>query len=413
MMIACPDCDALQRLPLPPGPGYLQCWRCSRVMERRTARSLDAALACGIATLLLLLPANLLPLLLVRPMSGFSATVYLGSGCALIWQQGWPLVAIILGLQGLLLPFVRFGLLVSVLGALRLHARPPWLGRAFRYDEYLDIWAMPDVLLVGGIIGYGRVAVFLPVQLQAGGWCLALAGLLAMVTRATLDRHAVWRRIAVPPDNVAEKTKACIACDFVMPEVAEHCARCGARLHRRKPFSLTRTNALLLAAVVLLPIAGFFPISSFWQIGSASPRTVIDGVKLLFQSGYAPVGVLISVTSILSPLLKIGGTAWFSIAVMSGSGRFLYVRTRLYRILEPLGRWSNLDPFSVMIFAPMLQLRPLAHVTLGVGSPVFLAVLVISTIAVRTFDPRLMWDVGGFTPRGHQAAPGLPQVRAR
>jgi paraquat-inducible protein A len=407
MIIACPDCAALQRLPLPAGPGALQCWRCGRVMERRTARSLDAALACAIATLLLLLPANLLPLLLVRPMTGLSATVYLGSGSAVIWQQGWPLVAIVLGLQGVLLPFVRFALLVSVLAALWLHARPAWLGRAFRYDEYLDIWAMPDVLLVGGIIGYGRVAVILPVQLQAGGWCLALAGLLAMVTRATLDRNAVWRRIAVPPDEVPAKREACIVCDLVMPEAATHCARCGLRLHRRKPFSLKRTNALLLAAFVLLPIAGGFPVSSFWEIGSASPRTVIDGVKLLFQSGYVPVGLLISVTSILSPLLKIGGMAWFSIAVRFGSGRFLHVRTRLYRILEALGRWSNLDPFSVMIFAPMLQLRPLAHVTIGAGSPAFLAVLVISTIALRTFDPRLMWDAGGLTARVHQTASGL------
>ena len=155
---------------------------------------------------------------------------------AVIWQQGWPLVATVLGLQGVLLPFVRFALLVSVLAALRLHAQPSWLGRAFRYDEYLDIWAMPDVLLIGGIIGYGRVAVILPVQLQAGGWCLALAGLLAMVTRATLDRNSVWRRIAVPPDEVPAKREACIACALVMPEAATHCALCGMRLHRRKPF---------------------------------------------------------------------------------------------------------------------------------------------------------------------------------
>ncbi|MFL5280547.1 MAG: paraquat-inducible protein A [Rhodopila sp.] len=392
MIIACPDCAALQHMPPPPGRGYLQCCRCERVLERRTARSLDATLACAFASLLLLLPANLLPLVMVRPMTGLSTTTYLGSGCAVIWQQGWPLVAVVLGLQGLILPFVRFGLLVSVLAALRLCARPPWLGRAFRYDEYLDIWAMPDVLLAGGIIGYGRVAVVLPVQLQPGGWCLALAGIMAMVARATLDRPAVWRRIGTPPDPVSEETIGCIVCNVVMPGSATHCGRCGALLHRRKPFSLTRTNALLLTAVVLLPVAGFFPVSSFWELGKVSPRTVIDGVKLLFQSGYIPVGVLISCTSLGAPLLKIGGTAWCSIAVMLGSNRFLLFRTRLYRILEPVGRWSYLDPFSVMVFAPMLQLAPLTHITLGVGSPAFLALLVTTTFAVRLFDPRLMWD---------------------
>ena len=410
MIIACPDCGLVQCLPSPPRRGYLQCRRCGGMLERRSGRSLDAAFACAIATLLLLFPANLLPLVRVRGPAGIDAFTWLGSGCVLIWDQGWPLAALLLGLQGILLPFVRFGLLVAALGALRLGDQPYWTGRAFRYAEFLDLWAMPDVLLVGGIIGYGRIAVFVPTHLQAGGLCLVAAALLAMLTRATLDRRAVWRRIAMPADSAAADRIACIACDLVMPGETRHCRRCGAPLHRRKPFSLMRTNALLLTAVLLLPVANYFPANLLWEVGELHPQTIFANVRILFQQGYAPVGLLIFCTSIAVPLLKIGGMGWCSLSVMLGSRRALHVKTRLYRALETLGRWSYLDPFSVMIFAPILQFGPIAHVTLGGGGPAFLAVLVISTLAIGVFDPRLMWDCAGYAGPGRAAAAPLPAL---
>ncbi|HQT79259.1 MAG: hypothetical protein B7Z80_16140 [Rhodospirillales bacterium 20-64-7] len=392
MIIACPDCAAVQSLPAQPRSGHLDCWQCGGVLEHRTGRSVDAALACAIATMLLMLPANLMPLVMVRPLSGISVSTYLGSGCALIWEQGWPLIAIVLGLQALLLPFFRFGLLIAALTAIRLHKRPHWVGRAFRYAEMLDLWAMPDVLLAGGILGYGRVAVVMPARIQPGGWCLIAAALLSMLTRATLDRRAVWQRIGAPTSFVSKKMRACMACDLVLPDTHRSCPRCGAWLHRRKPFALMRTNALLLTALVLLPVANYFPASSLWEAGVAYPHTVFGNVLSLFREGYAPVAMLLFLTSVAIPIFKIGGIAWLSLSVMWGSGRALRFKSRLYRNLEAIGRWSNLDPFSVMIFAPMLQFGPLARITLGGGGSAFVAVIVLSTIAARTFDPRLMWD---------------------
>ncbi|HEX2943196.1 MAG TPA: paraquat-inducible protein A [Rhodopila sp.] len=392
MIIACPDCAAVQSLPARLRRGHLDCWQCGGVLEHRTGRSVDGALACAIATWLLLLPANLLPLVLVRPMSGVSAYTFLGSGCVLIWQQGWPLIAVVLGLQAILLPFFRFGLLVAVLGAVRLRRNLPWVGRAFRYAEALDLWAMPDVLLAGGMLGYGRVAVVMPAQIQPGGWCLVAAALLSMLTRATLDRRTVWQRIGTPAGFVSKGMTSCIACDLVVPDTSRSCPRCGACLHRRKPFAVMRTNALLLTALVLLPVANYFPASSLWEAGIAYPHTVLGNVLSLFQDGYAPVAMLLFCTSIVIPVFKIGGIAWLSYSVISRSGRALRGKSRLYRNLEAIGRWSNLDPFSVMIFAPMLQFGPLARITLGGGGSAFVAVIVLSTVAAKVFDPRLMWD---------------------
>ena len=123
----------------------------------------------------------------------------LGSGVVGMWAEGWYLLAVVVGLQGVILPFLRFGMLSAVLTAIRFRRTGYWTGRMFRWAEHLDLWAMPDVFLIGAVVGYSRVAAKLPMHVGPGGWCLIAAAGLSMLTRASLDRRAIWNRIAAPP----------------------------------------------------------------------------------------------------------------------------------------------------------------------------------------------------------------------
>ncbi|HET9018446.1 MAG TPA: paraquat-inducible protein A, partial [Acetobacteraceae bacterium] len=133
MLIACPDCAAIQEMPPPPPHGRLDCCRCGHVFENTTGRSVDAALACALATLMLLIPANGLTLMTVH-VAGIDDSTHLASGLGTFWAQGWPAPALILGLQGIVLPFLRFGLLAATLLAVRFGVRGGWVGPAFRWS---------------------------------------------------------------------------------------------------------------------------------------------------------------------------------------------------------------------------------------------------------------------------------------
>src|SRR5579875_2487642 len=198
MWIACRDYAAIQQMPPTPPRGRVECWQCHRVLEYRTGRSLDGALACALATFLLLFPANLLPLMTVH-IAGVTRSTHLGSGLFTDWNQGWPLLTVVLALLAVVLPFIRFGLLAATLLAIRAGARGPVPGTAFRWCEALDQWAMADVLLIGAGIGYGRIVSQIPVFIDAGGWCFVGAAAMTMITRATLERRAVWQRLEMPP----------------------------------------------------------------------------------------------------------------------------------------------------------------------------------------------------------------------
>ena len=92
MTIGCPDCGALEDLPPLRPPFQAICRTCRAPLERTLGRSPDAALACALATLVLLLPANLAPLMTVGIM-GAERTTVLGSGVAAFWEGGWPILA--------------------------------------------------------------------------------------------------------------------------------------------------------------------------------------------------------------------------------------------------------------------------------------------------------------------------------
>src|SRR6267142_471243 len=80
------------------------------------------------------------------------------------------------------------------------------------------------------------------------------------------------------------------------------------------------------------------------------------------------------------------------IPVQRGSPASSRERTRLYRMVEFIGRWSMLDVFVDTFTVALIQLQPLMFVEPGPGVVFFAAVVVLTMIAAESFDPRLIWD---------------------
>lgn len=391
-LVGCPSCGCIQSLPVVQGGGSIQCQQCAAVLERHNGRSLDAALACAATTLLLLLPANLLPLLQVNILSATNHSV-IGSGVVGIWTQDWPLVAIIIGLEIVILPFIRFGLLTAVLAAIRLGIKGRWLGPVFRWSERLDRWAMLDVFLIGGIVGYSRVAAELPIQIMAGGFCLIAAAFLTLVTRASLERREIWRRIGPMPRQMSEGMICCSSCDYPAPRESEgrNCPRCGETMWRCRPYSAMRAIALTAAAFVFYPAAYLYPMEYNHQLNDMVGYSIMTGVMKLLEANLWFFSGVVFLASVVIPLVKLFAFAWFGISIYRRSASRLRVKSRLYRTVNIIGRWSHIDPFTVAVFLPLMRLPDFLSVIVGRALPAFLAVIVLTMLACEVFDPRALW----------------------
>lgn len=395
MMIACPDCGTLQELPTLEVRTAAVCPTCDHRLERTSGRNLLAALLFAALTFFLLFPANIEPLMSISVM-GMDRDTHLASGIVTLWDNHWVLFAVLVGAFAVVLPFVRFALLSFVLACVQFGRRPRWLARAYRLSLQLDPWAMPDVLLIGAAVGYSRIAARIPVEVQLGGICLILAAISSMMCRATLDRRSVWREFECerPPLKANEPAISCTVCDLAVAahEELDQCPRCAATLYARKPYSMSRTLALLIAAFALYIPANLYPMNTNVQLGEEVKYRIIDGVTDLFKAGFWPLGILIFCTSIAIPLLKLLGLGWFLISIRRGSSQALIFKTKLYRFIDEIGRWSNVDVFTLAIFVPMIQFGGLATASAGIGGVAFILVVTLTMAASRIFDPRLLWD---------------------
>lgn len=189
----------------------------------------------------------------------------------------------------------------------------------------------------------------------------------------------------------------CHACSLLvrLPTVtnATVCPRCASILHLRKPDSLLRTSLLLAAAYLLLIPANLLPIMHTQGIGGVQRDTIMSGVIYLWQAGAWPLSLVVFIASVVVPLVKIGILSFLVVSVLRPTRWSARDRTRLYRFIEMIGRWSMLDIFVVTLLAALVRMDVLATVEVGTGAIAFGGVIVLTVLATHAFDPRLLWDV--------------------
>ena len=196
---------------------------------------------------------------------------------------------------------------------------------------------------------------------------------------------------------LAASCASCHDCGMLcrLPQAGVHgalCARCGAGLHLRKPNSIQRTWALVIAASLCYAPANLFPVMTVTSLGRPQSDTILSGVIYLLTHGMWPLALIVFCASIVVPMAKLLILGFLLVSVQRGSAWRPVERTRLYRITEAIGRWSMVDIYVVTILVALVHLGNLAAIRAEAGAIFFGAVVVLTMLAAESFDPRLIWD---------------------
>jgi len=179
----------------------------------------------------------------------------------------------------------------------------------------------------------------------------------------------------------------------LIPGIHEmRCRRCGSALHLRKPNSIARTWAFLIAAYIMYVPANVLPIMKTGSMFGAQSDTIMSGVAYLWHSGSWHLALVVFIASVLVPLAKMFCLTFLAISVQRGWTERALERTKLYRVLEFVGPWSMLDVYVVTILVALVQLKSLATIQPGPAAAAFGAVVVLTMFAAMAFDPRLLWE---------------------
>lgn len=393
---ACPNCGLLQSAPPPAARMSMSCSRCGSVLSRSTAHSLDESLALYMAALSLLVITASTTMMSVSA-AGMQHSAYLLSGPAELLRRDMTSLAIVVVFVTLIAPMLRLTGVIATLLSIRGGAPAPVMGRVFALTERLKPWSMVEVFVFGVFVAYVKLGDLVRITLDPGVYALLALTFVLIWADSSLDSTMVWDRLQPAPDRARDPcfpTVACERCGLLSAPVHRHahCPRCASVLHPRKPDSVQRTWALLIASTVLYVPANIYPVLTVMQLGSGAPATILGGVEELIGSRMYPLAALVFFASIAVPMLKIVGLTVMLISVQAGWTTRLRGRTRLYGLIRGLGRWSMIDIFMESLLGALVRFGTVVTIEPGMGAIAFCGVVILTMWAAETFDPRLMWD---------------------
>ena len=193
--ISCAECGAdCRNRDLPP-KAVLRCTRCGEVVRRAaTDLSLQTAWAFATTGLLLVLLANVNPIL-TFDVVGNTQTNLIITGVFELFKQGyWP-VAVLVFFAGIAGPALHLGSVWYVLAACCLRWKLPFLTKAAKACEVLESWNLVPVYAVATVVAVVKLDMLGTVTWQVGAaWILALS-VCSLLTMQFFDRHLVERRL--------------------------------------------------------------------------------------------------------------------------------------------------------------------------------------------------------------------------
>jgi paraquat-inducible protein A len=192
-LIACPDCDLLQRLPeLEPGASA-RCPRCDVELWRRR-RDPGLTLPLTLAAALLYVIANTTPMLGLAVLGRSASTTVLG-GSEQLWRDGREIVAVLVLLTAVVAPALQIGFMLAIALGARRERPASWVATLLRFHPLTRTWSMIEVMMIGVLVALIKIAELATVIPGEAMFALgALVFLLAWM-QASFDARQVWERI--------------------------------------------------------------------------------------------------------------------------------------------------------------------------------------------------------------------------
>ena len=201
-LVACLDCDLLQRIPEAPPGASVRCPRCDKELWRHKPDSHNRTFALTLAALVLYIIANTVPMLGLHAAGREAFTTVVG-GAHQLWLDGQQIVAVLVLFAAVISPALQIGfLLVIIIGCQR--ERPPfWVGMFLRHLHFTRTWSMIEVMLLGVLVALTKIADYATVILGMALFALLLWWFCWRPSNPCFDPREVWARVEWADEEIS------------------------------------------------------------------------------------------------------------------------------------------------------------------------------------------------------------------
>jgi paraquat-inducible protein A len=193
-IVACLDCDLIQRIPEVPTGASVRCLRCDKELWRHKPDSLNRTFALTLAALALYLIANCVPMLGLTVVGRSASTTVIG-GAQQLWNDGQEIVAVLVLFAAVIAPAMQIGILLLIMiGCQR--ARPPfWVGSLLRHLQFSRTWSMIEVMLLGVLVALTKIAELATIVPGLALFALGALVFILAAIQSSFDARDVWNRV--------------------------------------------------------------------------------------------------------------------------------------------------------------------------------------------------------------------------
>ena len=193
-LVACLDCDLLQRIPEVPAGASARCPRCDKEMWRHKPDSFNRTFALTLAALVLYLIANAVPMLGLHAVGREAFTTVIG-GAQQLWNNGQQLVSVLVLFAAVISPALQIGFLLAILIGCTRERPPAWVGLLLRHLEFTRTWSMIEVMLLGVLVALTKIADYATVIIGTAFFALFALVILLAAIQSCFDPREVWQRV--------------------------------------------------------------------------------------------------------------------------------------------------------------------------------------------------------------------------
>ncbi|GGP24697.1 paraquat-inducible protein A [Silvimonas amylolytica] len=197
-LIACHECDLLLRPPELEAGGVAHCPRCGATLYKSSYRSQERALAFTVSAIILLMLANMFPIMGLQ-IGGNQVSCTLSSAALMLYHEGMQELGVLVLITTVIVPTAQMLIMLYVLLPLSLGYLPPRIPDMLRMLDMLRPWSMVEVFMLGILVSLTKLTAMATVIPGIALWSFAALMVLITAAMSSFNPRQIWLQLPVEP----------------------------------------------------------------------------------------------------------------------------------------------------------------------------------------------------------------------
>ena len=201
IFVNCHNCGLLASLPEDGHHNNVICHRCDTPLHFRKPDSFVRSSALLIAAIVMYIPANLLPMMVVTHLGSSEGDTIMGGVIYLLTSGDWPL-ALVIFVASIVVPSIKLIILSFLLISVhfKMQWRPSERTRLYRLTEAIGRWSMVDIFVVTLMAALIQIQGIAEIEAGLGAIAFGSVVVLTLLSAMAFDPRLIWDNLETPDE---------------------------------------------------------------------------------------------------------------------------------------------------------------------------------------------------------------------